>query len=150
MDRAQPGTRDTRPLAILALAIVAFTLATAYIHFSLGGLLFTLNAVGFVGLAFAMTVIAIVSHPLVWRFDWLPRVGLAGYTATTIGAYLVMGPYFSLGWTAKAIEVGILVLLAADFGRAYGTPAGLIAAALASVGLGTQRAVVVEGASQQK
>ena len=149
MDRAQPGTPRTRPMAILALAIVALTLATAYIHFSLGGLLFTLNAAGYVGLAFAMTVIATVPHPLVRRFDWLPRIGLAGYTATTIGAYLVMGPYFSLGWIAKAIEVAILVLLAADLGRAFGSPAGLIGAALGSVGLGTQRVVVAEVASQQ-
>ena len=133
MERTQPGTQGTRPLALLALAIVALTLATAYIHLSLGGLLLTLNAVGYVGLAFAMTVIMAVPHPLVRRFDWLPRIGLAGYTATTIGAYLVMGPYFSLGWIAKAIEVAILVLLAADIGRAYGSPAGVVRAAVASV-----------------
>jgi hypothetical protein len=83
-----------------------------------------------------MIVIAVVSHPLVRRFDWMPRAGLAAYTATTIGAYLVMGPYFSLGWIAKAIEVTILALLMADMLRAYGSPAGLVRAALASVGLG--------------
>ena len=137
MDRTLTGTSGTRPMTILALAIVALTLATAYIHFSLGGLLFTLNAIGYAGLALAMIVIATVSHPLVERFSWLPRVGLAGYTTLTIGAYLVMGPYFRLGWIAKGIEVAILVLLAADLLRAYGSPAGLIRAALASIGLGS-------------
>ena len=127
---------DTRPLGIVVAAIVVLTLATAYIHLTLGGLLFTLNAIGYAGLALTMIVIAVVSHPLVRRFDWMPRAGLAAYTATTIGAYLVMGPYFSLGWIAKAIEVTILALLMADVLRAYGSAAGLVRAALASVGLG--------------
>ena len=126
---------DTRPMGIVVVAIVALTLATAYIHLSLGGLLFTLNAIGYAGLALAMIVIAIVRHPLVRRFDWMPRAGMAAYAATTIGAYLVMGPYFGLGWIAKAIETTILALLAVDVVRAYGSPVGLIRAALASVGL---------------
>jgi hypothetical protein len=66
----------------------------------------------------------------------MPRAGLAAYTATTIGAYLVMGPHFSLGWVAKGIEVAILALLVADAVRAYGSAPGLVRAALASVGLG--------------
>ncbi len=37
-------------------AIVALTLSTAYIHSTLGGLLFTLNAVGYVVAAVAMIV----------------------------------------------------------------------------------------------
>lgn len=127
---------DTRPLGIVVAAIVVLTLATAYIHLTLGGLLFTLNAIGYAGLASAMIVIAVVSHPLVRRFDWMPRAGLAAYTATTIGAYLVMGPHFSLGWVAKGIEVAILALLVADAVRAYGSAPGLVRAALASVGLG--------------
>jgi hypothetical protein len=121
---------------ILIVAIVGLTLTTAYIHLSLGGLLFTLNAIGYAALAAAMVVIATVPHPLVRRFDWLPRVGLAGYTATTIGAYLVMGPYFGLGWAAKAVEVAILLLLLADLLLTYGSPAALVRAALASVGIG--------------
>jgi hypothetical protein len=127
---------DTRPMGIIVAAIVVLTLATAYIHLTLGGLLFTLNAIGYAALALAMIVIAVVPHPLVRRFDWMPRAGLAAYTATTIGAYLFMGPYFSLGWVAKAIEVAILALLMADVLRAYGSPVGLVRAALVSVGLG--------------
>jgi hypothetical protein len=133
MQRTHP---ETRPMGIVVIAIVELTLTTAYIHLTLGGLLFTLNAVGYAALAAAMVVIATVPHPLVRRFDWLPRVGLAAYTLATMGGYLVMGPYFGLGWVAKAIEVAILTLLAADLHRAYGSPAGLVREALASVGLG--------------
>ena len=125
-----------RPSRILTIAIVELTLTTAYIHLTLGGLLFTLNAAGYAALALAVATAAVVPHPLVRRFDWLPRIGLVAYTATTIGAYLVIGPHFTLGWVAKAIEVAILTLLIADLHRAYGSPAGLIQAALASLGLG--------------
>lgn len=120
----------TRSSAIgLTAAIVALTLTTAYIHLSLGGVLFTLNALGYAGLAMAL-VVGSIPHPFISRFRWLPHVGLAGFTALTIGAYLVIGPYFSLGWIAKAVEVGILILLAVDVVRVYGSPAGLIRAAL--------------------
>ena len=132
MERTSP---TTRPMPLIATAIVVLTLSTAYIHLSLGGPLFTLNAVGYAALAVAWIAIATLSHPLVRRFDWMPRVGLAGYVALTIVAYLVIGPYFTLGWVAKAIEVAILVLLAVDLRIAFGTPAGLIRAALSSVGL---------------
>ena len=118
---------------------MALTLTTAYIHLTLGGLLFTVNAAGYAALALAMVVIATVSHPLVRRFAWAPRIGLAGYTAVTIAGYLVIGPYFGLGWVAKAIEVAIIALLAADIVRAYGSPAGLVRAALASIGLDWER-----------
>ena len=122
-------------MPLIATAIVVLTLSTAYIHLSLGGPLFTLNAVGYAALAVAWIAIATLTHPIVRRFDWMPRVGLAGYVALTIVAYLVIGPYFTLGWVAKAIEVAILILLAVDLRIAFGTPAGLIRAALSSVGL---------------
>ena len=132
MERTRP---TTRPMPLIATAIVLLTLATAYIHFSLGGALFTLNAAGYAALALAWIAIATLSHPLIRRFDWMPRIGLAGYVALTIAAYLVIGPYFTLGWVAKAIEVAILVLLAVDVRHAVGTPAGHVRAALSSVGL---------------
>jgi hypothetical protein len=111
----------------LSAGIVELTLVTAYIHATLGGWLFTLNAIGYVALAGAI-VVAGVAPPWLARFGWLPRIGLAGYTAATIGAYLVIGPYFALGWIAKGIEVAILTLLAADLVRRYGSPAGLLRA----------------------
>ena len=122
----------------LTLAIVALTLTTAYIHFTLGGVLFTLNALGYAALA-AAVVAGSLPHPFISRFSWLPRVGLAGFTAVTIGAYLVIGPYFSLGWIAKGVEVAILALLAIDVLRVYGSPVGMVRAALATFAPSPQR-----------
>jgi hypothetical protein len=51
----------------------------------------------------------------------------------TIIGYLVIGPYFGLGWVAKAIEVAILTLLIVDVARVYGSPAGLVRAAVRSL-----------------
>ena len=48
MERTSP---TTRPMPLIATAIVVLTLSTAYIHLSLGGPLFTLNAVGYAALA---------------------------------------------------------------------------------------------------
>ena len=109
----------------LTAGIVELTLTTAAIHASLGGLLFTLNAAGYVALAIAVTAAATISHPLVRRFSWLPRVALAAYTAATIGGYVVIGPYFVLGWVTKAIEVAIVTLVVADLIRVHGSPSGL-------------------------
>jgi hypothetical protein len=136
-----PGTtqhdRTNTALAVgLTFAIVDLTLITAFIHSTLGGTLFMLNALGYLALAIAIAATAL-PHPFLRRFAWVPRVGLAGYTAVTIVAYLVMGPYFTLGWVAKAVEVGILVLLAADLARLYGSPAGLVRAALGSLRIGS-------------
>jgi hypothetical protein len=119
--------------AVLTAAIVALTLATAYIHFSLGGLLFLLNALGYAGLAALIVIGAASPMPIVQRFSWFPRVALFGYTVTTIVAWAIMGPYFSLAYIAKGIEVVLLVLLTIDVVRVYGSPAGLVRSALASV-----------------
>jgi FtsH-binding integral membrane protein len=105
---------------ILTLAIVELTLTTAYIHYSLGGLLFTLNAMGYAVLAASLVVVTVHRDGLVGRLGWLPRIGLAGYTLATIAGYLVMGPYFALGWIAKAVEVAILTLLVADLRTTVG------------------------------
>ena len=91
---------------IVRAAIVALVLATAYIHSTLGGLLFTLNAVGYVVAAVAI----VIPLALAVRFRWVVRVGLMGYAATAIVAWAVMGPYFSTAYIAKAIEVSLIVL----------------------------------------
>jgi hypothetical protein len=70
---------------------------------------------------------------LVKRFSWFPRVALMGYAATTIVGYLVMGPYFTLGFIAKGIEAALIVLLVVDIFRVYGSPMGLVRAAVHSV-----------------
>ena len=122
----------------LTATIVELTLLTAYIHLTLGGVLFTLNAAGYAVLAASLAA-GSVPHPLLDRISWMPRVGLAAFTAVTIGAYLVIGPYFSLGWVAKAVEVAVLTLLAADVMRVYGSPAGLVRAALGTLDAGRGR-----------
>ena len=119
--------------AVLTAAIVGLTLATAYIHLTLGGLLFTLNGLGYVGLAALIVIGAVAPVAVVERFSWFPRLALAGYAAMTIAGYLIMGPYFTLGFIAKGIEVALIALLVIDVVRVYGSPVGLVRAALASV-----------------
>jgi hypothetical protein len=120
--------------ALLTTAIVGLTLATAYIHLTLGGVLFTLNGLGYIGLAALVVIGAAAPIAIVERFSWFPRLALAGYTALTIAGYLVMGPYFSLGFIAKGIEVALITLLVVDVIRVYGSPVGLVRTALASLG----------------
>lgn len=118
---------------VLTAAIVGLTLATANIHLGLGGLLFTLNALGYAGLATLIVIGAAAPMPIVRRFSWFPRLALIGYTAMTIAGYLVMGPYFTLGWIAKGIEVVLISLVVVDVIRVYGSPMGLVRSALESV-----------------
>jgi hypothetical protein len=104
--------------AALRVAIVALTLGTAYIHSTLGGLLFTLNATGYVVAAAAMIApIAIAS-----RFRWVIRLGLVGYALSTIVGWLIMGPHYTTAYIAKGIEVALIALLIVDFVRFDGNP----------------------------
>jgi hypothetical protein len=119
--------------AVLTAAIVGLTAATAYIHLGLGGVLFTLNGLGYIGLAGLVVIGAAAPFPIVERFSWFPRVALIGYAAVTITGYLLIGPYFTLGWIAKGIEVTLIALVAVDVMRVYGSPKGLVGAAAASV-----------------
>jgi hypothetical protein len=119
--------------AVLTAAIVALTAATAYIHLGLGGLLFTLNGLGYLGLAVLVVIGAVAPVAIVERFSWFPRLALAGYTALTIVGYLVMGPYFTLGFIAKGIEVAIIALVTIDVIRVHGSPMGLVRDAIESV-----------------
>ena len=120
--------------AVLTVAIVGLTLATAYIHSTLGGLLVTLNALGYLGLAGLIVIGAAAPVAVVERFSWFPRIALLGYTGMTIAGYLVMGPYFTLGFIAKGIEVALVTLLMVDVFRVYGSPVGMVRSALDSVG----------------
>jgi hypothetical protein len=117
-----PRPMTKRPFTVtdaaLRAGIVGLTLATAYIHATLGGMLFTLNAMGYVVAAAAMVApIALAS-----RFRWFIRLGLMGYAATTIVGWAIQGPYYSTAYLAKAIEVALIVLLAVDFVRFDGNP----------------------------
>jgi hypothetical protein len=103
-------------------AIVALALATGYIHLTLGGLLFTLNATGYAVAAVAM----IVPLTLAVRFRPIIRIGLVGYAATAILMWAIQGPYYSTAYAAKAIEVALIVILAIDFVRHDGRPVAVI------------------------
>lgn len=98
------------------VAIVVLTVATAYIHSTLGGLLFTLNAIGYLVGAVAF----VIPMAIVARHRWLIRVGLAGYAATSIGAWAIQPTFYSTAYLAKAIELALITVLAIDFVRRDG------------------------------
>lgn len=119
----------TAPRILLTGVILELTAATALIHLGLGGTLFTLNGLGYLGLGALYLGAVLAPIPAVRRLGWLPRLGLAGYASVTIVAYLVVGPYFTLGWVTKGIELAIVLLISAELligagsgGRAVGRP----------------------------
>ena len=119
-----------RPLdVIIRIAIVGLTLGTAYIHSTLGGLLFTLNATGYVVAALAI----VIPLALAIRFRWFIRLGLMGYAATAIVAWAITGPYYTTAYIAKAIEVALIALLAIDFARMDGNPVTVIKTEIADL-----------------
>ncbi len=107
-------TVHTTPRLLLTGVILELTLATAFIHLTLGGTLFLLNAVGYLVLGAAYLVAAAVPMPVVRRIGWVLRAGLAAFASVTIIAYLLIGPYFTLGWVTKGIELAIVLLVIAD------------------------------------
>jgi hypothetical protein len=113
---------------VIRATIVGLALSTAYIHSTLGGLLFTLNALGYVTAAFAM----IVPLALAVRFRWVVRLGLIGYALTTILGWAIQGPYYQTAYIAKAIEVALIVLVAVDFARMDGNPITVVRREVAS------------------
>jgi hypothetical protein len=131
---SRPGARRNRFAGglLLTLVISELTVATAYIHLNLGGLLFMLNGIGYLVLGAAYVVVAAAPFDVIRRFGWLPRIGLAGYALVTIGAYLAIGPWFSLGWIAKGIELAVLGLLIVDILDVYDSPRGIVWAAVDS------------------
>ena len=119
--------------AALTAAIVVLAVVAGAIHLSLGGMLFTLNALGYLGLAAAYLVAAVISHPLVVRFKWLPRLALSGYAATSIVAWMVIGGFYWLGYLTKGIELTLIVLLIVDIYRVHGGVGGLLGQATDSM-----------------
>ena len=103
---------------LIRISIVGLTLATGWIHLTLGGLLFTLNGLGYLAAASAM----VVPLALAIRFRWFIRLGLIGYALTAIVGWYVMGPRYDVAYIAKAIEVALIALLVIEM-RAYdGSP----------------------------
>src|SRR3954469_10233912 len=125
----------------IRVAIVGLTLGTAYIHSTLGGLLFTLNALGYLVAALAV----VVPLGLAIRFRWFIRLGLMGYAATAIVAWAVQGPYFSTAYIAKGIEVALITLLAVDFARMDGNPIAVVKSELSLLSAKLGRGQVAPG-----
>jgi hypothetical protein len=115
-------TKLSRPFGdvdiVLRVAIVALALGTAYVHLTLGGLLFTLTAFGYGAFAAAL----IVPVALADRFRWLLRLGLIGYTLSVIGGWVLDGARYDVAYFTKASELGLIALLAVDFARRDGNP----------------------------
>jgi hypothetical protein len=115
-------TRDWVAVALVAGTVI-LTLATAYIHSTLGGLLFTLNAIGYTVLALAL----IVPIPLFARFRWLIRLALLGFVLATIGGWIMFGARYDMAYLSKAIEVVLIGFLVVSIYRFDGGIAGVIA-----------------------
>jgi hypothetical protein len=129
-DTARSTARALSPVDVaLRVAIVGLALSTGYIHSTLGGMLFTLNAVGYLVAAVAM----VIPLPLAVRYRWVVRLGLMGYAATTIIGWAIQGPYYTTAYIAKAIEVVLITLLAVDFARMDGNPVPLIKNEIATI-----------------
>ena len=111
--------RPTAPAGLLLRsAIVGLTLATGWIHLNLGGLLFTLNGLGYLVAAAAM----VVPLALAVRFRWFVRLGLIGYAITAIVGWYLMGPRYDVAYIAKAIEVALIALLLVEVWAYDGNP----------------------------
>ncbi len=119
--------RPSAPAGMLVrAAIVGLTLATGWIHVTLGGALFTLNGLGYAAAAVAM--VAPIGLAVRWR--WLIRLGLIGYAATAIVAWYLTGPRYDVAYLAKAIEVGLIALLAIEVLAYDGSPVRRVRRAL--------------------
>ena len=111
--------RPTSPAGLLIrAAIVGLTLATGWIHLNLGSLLFTLNGLGY----FVAAVAMIAPIALAVRFRWFIRLGLIGYAVTAIVGWFLMGPRYDTAYLAKAIELGLIALLAIEVWAYDGNP----------------------------
>lgn len=114
----------------LRAVIVGLALTTGYIHSTLGGVLFTLNAIGYAVAAVAMVVPLTVAI----RFRWVIRLGLIAYAATTIVGWAIQGPHYTTAYIAKVVEVALIGAVALDFLRLDGNPVAVVRRELAAFG----------------
>lgn len=121
--RSARSDRTWWETSVLITGAVVLTLATAYIHSTLGGLLFALNAIGYATLAAAL----VIPIGIAARFRWLIRLGLLGFTLATIGGWILVGARYDVAYFDKAIEVLLVGLLVVSIYRFDGGPAGILA-----------------------
>ena len=99
----------------LRAGIVACTLATAFIHFSLN-----FPDPGFIiGGLVCLALLAALYLPLAQleRYRNVVRWVLIGFTALSIFLWVLLGDRTAIGYTAKAIEVALILLLLLDARR---------------------------------
>lgn len=130
------GTQRPIVVGLLRSAVVALTLTTAWIHSTLGGPLFTLNAIGYSVLAVAM-----VAPGAIARSRWLVRLALLGFVSMTIGGWIAFGARFDLAYIDKGIEAILVAVLFIELWLEDGGPiavarriGGLLQDALKTVG----------------
>jgi hypothetical protein len=111
------GRRDA-PSVLLRVAIVVLTLSTAYIHYTLGGLMFLMNAVGYLVLAGAMVAPLSIAS----KYRWLIRAALIVFALATIGGWMMFGARIFLGYLDKGIELVLIALLFVEMFRYDGGP----------------------------
>jgi hypothetical protein len=119
------SSKITNPSVVdvsIRLALVALALGTAYIHATLGGLMFLANAAGFATLAVAV----IVPVGLAIRFRGLIELALGAFASATIGGWLMFGARYSTAYIATGIEVAIVALVAIAVYRTYGNPVAIV------------------------
>lgn len=100
---------------LLQVGIVLLALATAAIHLFLAlnsgdtttMIMFTLNGLGYIGLLAAMYLRVPVLH----KYPRLVRFMMVAYTLLTIILWVIMGERSTIGYTAKAIEAVLVILL---------------------------------------
>ena len=126
------GPKRIRPLVLdvgIRSAIVALTVATGVIHLTLGGVLFTLNGLGYLTAAVAM----VIPLDLAIRHRGVVRLGLIAYAATTVIGWYLMGPRYETAYIAKAIEITLIALLATEIKRLDGSPIAIVRRAFGEV-----------------
>lgn len=117
---AQRPTASARAVLTTTL-ILTLTAATVVIHASLGGLLFLATAAGYAALALGL----VLPGPFATQ-RWLVRLALAGFTASTIGAWFLFGGRFPLAYLDKGLEVVLISLLCIELWQVDGGPRGII------------------------
>ena len=124
-DRVDPRVGTS----VIRATVIGLTIATAAIHASLGGLMFLANAVGYATLAVAM-----IAPGPIRQIRWLVRVALLGFTAATIGGWLLFGARFPLAYVDKTIELGLIGVLGFELWHIDGGPIGVAREARRLVG----------------
>jgi hypothetical protein len=117
----------------LGVGIFLLTLATALIHLvlaftaipyfglNIGIVLFILNGLGYLGLLGALQL----PIPQLRRFRSLARWALVGFATLTIVLWVIIAPVYDfIGYTDKAIEIALIVLLITDAYKVHSEPLG--------------------------